>query len=154
MHHGNLLPWLQLATAPLGPWQPTFATVRSLVFPPSIFISSFLLSLSAVYLVKPLPAPSLTLAPSAPSQSLRGVLLWCRFQELFSPSVSLDSLVSFTEAPSVLSAQQSAHTVLCVFACVCMFLKLRWHTGGCMCFCACALLIQGPEQPIITEASG
>ena len=132
-----------LATHHLPPSLPsllTFSLLRSififlfLLFRPSLslFFSSCGLPSEAPPPPPPPPPPdSLRPAPSAPSRSLWGVLLWCRFQELFSPSVSLDSLVSFTEAPSVLSVQQSAHTrPTCLCASVCVF-------ENCDCLVAC-----------------
>lgn len=58
--------------------------------------------------VEAIPPSFLALSEPPPPQALRGVFLRCGFEEPF-PSVSLDSLVSFTRALPAPRVQQSAH---------------------------------------------
>ncbi len=148
MHHGNLLPWLQLATAPLGPWQPTTYHYRYRQFFrfPSFTLSLSPLSsfsLSVVYLLKPLPPPShrLPLLPHSLSE-----VFYCGvdFRSCF--PLSLIGLISVLYRGSVCAERAAEHThrPVCLCVCVCMFLKLRLSTSAqagarrCVFFWVCA----------------
>lgn len=93
--------------------------------------------------------------PPPPPQALRGVFLRCGFEELF-PSVSLDSLVSFTRALPAPRAQQSAHRpamafmrsfLECCDVALCHLARARFHS---VFLCTHH---RGALQPVIIGAS-
>lgn len=138
----ELVTMVTTGNPPLLPALPSF--FFSFGWALSLISSCFLLSF-IICLSKPHPA---FLEPSPPASSfppfdLWGVSLWHISGAVF-PSVSLDSLVSLTEALSVFNAQQSLHACpVCASLCACSFIYLFFfqivlvyqHAGRCTSMC-------------------
>lgn len=133
---------------------PAFSLLRSL--PP---LSSSFFSVSVVWIQKPLLPPTNHPTPQPPVFHLS-------LSEVFYCSVDFRScfplsLISVLYWGSVCAERTAECTHACVSVCEWMYvfetLIVYWHACGCttaVCFCVCALLMQRPEQPIITGASG